>query len=450
MNLTLKHFSTFLVFIVIQFSFSQSKSDFLIQKSNEHIRNMDSLKYYSKLLIEEAKHNKDLLSLSKGYNNLGRVMSREENFIESNKLLHKALVILKSLDNKQAIYGTYKNLSNNHRNTKYFDSAYYYQYKIKHYEEESKQKAPLYRTYMSIGIIHLQNNKLDSALYYADKASIGFQSINDQRFLAQNIKIQGDIYYTKKEHDKAITYADSSLHISQQINFQPNIKSCYILLARSHQALGNISESENFFSKSETIKSNVPEGAIRRTINTQNSVQKISQDKERSNRLLNEKKFYQSNLFIASITILLLAIIIWFIVKQLKASKIDITVLQEQLELYKAAKEKETNEQHTKHVIQLKSKAVINAKDILYIKSDSHYLEFYLTTSKKPEIDRNTLINIMSILPESNFMRIHKSHIINLNHLKIINSTKVMLTDGTWLNLSRTYKPKLHEILNKN
>lgn len=450
MNLTLKHLVLLLVSLSFQISLSQSKSDLLVKKSNEHIRNTDSLKHYSKLLIEEANRHNELIPLSKGYTNLAHALAREENYIESNKLFHQALTIYKSLDNKLAIYGTYRNLSNNHRNTKYFDSAYFYQYKIKKFEEENKQKTPLYRTYMSLGITHLQNNKLDSALYYSNKASKGFESVNDLRFFAQNIKIQGEIYYTKKEYNKTIKYADSSLKISQKINFQPNIRSCYNLIARSHQALGNISESEDYFSKMESIKLGVPEGTPRRIINKQNLTQKISQDKERSNRLLNEKKFYQSNLFITSMAILLLAAIIWFIAKQLKASKIDITLLQEQLEQYKAAKNKETNEQNAKHVIQLKSKAVINVKDILYIKSDSHYLEFYLTTSKKPEIDRNTLINIMNILPESSFMRIHKSHIINLDHLKIINSTKVMLTDGTWLNLSRTYKPKLHEILNKN
>lgn len=99
--------------------------------------------------------------------------------------------------------------------------------------------------------------------------------------------------------------------------------------------------------------------------------------------------------------------------------------------------------------ILLKSKAILNSVDILYIKSDGHYVEYFTDNKTNPEIDRNSLNEVLKILPSSSFIRIHKSFIVNIYRIKIINSTKVMLDNGVWINLSRTYKQQLKDILHK-
>ena len=84
----------------------------------------------------------------------------------------------------------------------------------------------------------------------------------------------------------------------------------------------------------------------------------------------------------------------------------------------------------------------------MYIKSNGHYLEFYVDGKSTPELDRNTLTGILELLPPNLFVRIHKSYIVNIGHIKIINSTKLMLKNGTRINLSRTYKQHLKDRLN--
>ena len=100
-----------------------------------------------------------------------------------------------------------------------------------------------------------------------------------------------------------------------------------------------------------------------------------------------------------------------------------------------------------------KKECIIFSTDSLaYIKSQGNYACFYIYNNKKLEeqVLRNTLGNITNDLKQyPNFIRCHKSYIVNIQKIKIINSTKLMLEDGTWLNLSRTYKPILKEILHK-
>ncbi len=98
--------------------------------------------------------------------------------------------------------------------------------------------------------------------------------------------------------------------------------------------------------------------------------------------------------------------------------------------------------------IQLKSKAIIDLEKLGHISSNGRYLEFFIVTKDKPEIDRNTLKNILLELP-NNFIQIHRSHIINLNFLRSINNNEVLLASGNILPISRSFKSQLLETFKK-
>lgn len=155
-----------------------------------------------------------------------------------------------------------------------------------------------------------------------------------------------------------------------------------------------------------------------------------------------EKSFYKSTFFIATLLSLVLLLFFYLLYRRYQDLNKELISLREKMEYY----HKKTT-QKSATMLALKSKAVVKTEELLYVKSDSHYLEFYTKDNNKPEIDRNTLKDVLEQLKELGFAQIHKSYIVNLDYIRIINSTKIMLTDGTWLPLSRTYKPKLKEIL---
>lgn len=78
---------------------------------------------------------------------------------------------------------------------------------------------------------------------------------------------------------------------------------------------------------------------------------------------------------------------------------------------------------------------------ITYVSSDGPYIEIYQKDKEKPEVDRNTLKNVLEQLPSSQFVQIHRSYIINVSQVKSLYASKVILNDETELNVSRTYKP---------
>ncbi|MBI1184818.1 hypothetical protein GC194_11125 [bacterium] len=88
----------------------------------------------------------------------------------------------------------------------------------------------------------------------------------------------------------------------------------------------------------------------------------------------------------------------------------------------------------------LKNKTVLALRSIIYISVNARYLEYYLADKQNPVIDRNTLKEIISLLPAENFIQIHRAFVVNINYIQKIKSNEVLLHGGLVVPMSRTYK----------
>ena len=91
------------------------------------------------------------------------------------------------------------------------------------------------------------------------------------------------------------------------------------------------------------------------------------------------------------------------------------------------------------HII-LKDKTKVYIADLMYVKSDDHYLNIYLSNGKNHFV-RGKLSHIKEELPP-NFIQCHRSYIVNSNFIKQVNGDSLILIDKTQLPLSRSYKDK--------
>ncbi|WP_296319063.1 two-component regulator propeller domain-containing protein [Winogradskyella sp.] len=90
----------------------------------------------------------------------------------------------------------------------------------------------------------------------------------------------------------------------------------------------------------------------------------------------------------------------------------------------------------------LNNKSKIYLDQLVYIKSDGNYLEFI--TEGKTIIDRNKLKDVLEELPP-NFVRVHRSYVVNKNHIKSQNSTSVVLHPNFEIPISRTFKSNIEK-----
>jgi DNA-binding LytR/AlgR family response regulator len=84
----------------------------------------------------------------------------------------------------------------------------------------------------------------------------------------------------------------------------------------------------------------------------------------------------------------------------------------------------------------------IHIQDIIYIEGFQEYIKIY--TAKGRLITYERLKNIEKILPQEQFMRIHKSYIVALRHATGINGYTLMLNDIA-IPISRDLKDIVHQ-----
>jgi two-component system response regulator LytT len=91
----------------------------------------------------------------------------------------------------------------------------------------------------------------------------------------------------------------------------------------------------------------------------------------------------------------------------------------------------------------------IKLDKILYIEGLKDYIKIYVENEKRPVFSLNSLKNLESKLPESRFMRVHRSYIVNLDKIETIDRSRILLGD-IFISVGNQYKEKFQEYLNKN
>ena|GEM_PF-53891 len=108
---------------------------------------------------------------------------------------------------------------------------------------------------------------------------------------------------------------------------------------------------------------------------------------------------------------------------------------------YKAAnKVKEVNSSSEFILVKADYKTIkINLSDILYVEGLKDYVKIFTVGSEKPIITLNSLKRMQENLPADRFVRVHKSFIISLNHIKVINKTQVVIGKN-YIPIGESYK----------
>lgn len=94
---------------------------------------------------------------------------------------------------------------------------------------------------------------------------------------------------------------------------------------------------------------------------------------------------------------------------------------------------------------------IVNVKDIVRCEADGSYTNFYISDKRKLMISVG-LKHYEELLPESDFIRVHHHHLINMNH--VVRFLKedggyAIMSDGSKIEISRRKKEAFMEKLNK-
>ncbi|SKA37528.1 DNA-binding response regulator, LytR/AlgR family [Chitinophaga eiseniae] len=85
----------------------------------------------------------------------------------------------------------------------------------------------------------------------------------------------------------------------------------------------------------------------------------------------------------------------------------------------------------------------ISTDTILFIEGLKDYVRIHTTGEKIMVLE--TMKDMLEKLPPKQFVRIHRSYIIPLNKIRVIEGNQIQLSDGTWLPVGETYRKLVGE-----
>jgi len=91
----------------------------------------------------------------------------------------------------------------------------------------------------------------------------------------------------------------------------------------------------------------------------------------------------------------------------------------------------------------------INLSEIKYIEGMREYVRIHLLHSK-PVMSLLSMKSIEQQLPEDRFMRVHRSFIVNLKQVNMIERNRIIFDNEVYIPISEQYKEKFQAFLDKN
>ncbi|MBU3012707.1 LytTR family DNA-binding domain-containing protein [Polaribacter vadi] len=91
----------------------------------------------------------------------------------------------------------------------------------------------------------------------------------------------------------------------------------------------------------------------------------------------------------------------------------------------------------------------IKLADVLYFEGLKDYIKIWLKDNPKAILTLMSLKTLEQELPSSQFMRVHRSFIVSLKNIEVIERSQIIINKQR-ITVSEQYKPKFLEFINKN
>jgi len=321
-----------------------------------------------------------------------------------------------------------------------YNKAYALAHKTGNWRQELNPQIDMVNILILTKELDSASSMINSALNFSKTRRFTPPPIAD--LLRTKLEVEIALNNLEAAQETAILFED---HMNR-FNIASMGKAGYGLVAQMHEKLGNTQEALKYEKISNEIVYLVRE--VNSLQEQRAKLAILDKDKALKDETA-QTSFYKKigfNAILIAVALLTISVYLFLNYRKTKAEK---NTQQFELDRLKEESIENNSSNLDKEYITLKSKALLRLDDIQYIASDGPYLEVYLNNKSKPEVDRNTLKNILDVLPQNSFLQIHRSYIVNISKVKSLYSNKLILNDETELSVSRSFKETVESILHK-
>ncbi len=118
--------------------------------------------------------------------------------------------------------------------------------------------------------------------------------------------------------------------------------------------------------------------------------------------------------------------------------------LRERFDLLEASRGKSESPQEDYVFFKADYKIIkVNVSDIVYVESMSEYLKIYVSGETAPKLVLLSMAKLLEKLPENRFVRVHRSYVINLAHIREVSRGVVETDNGKIIPIGDSYRQAL-------
>lgn len=288
------------------------------------------------------------------------------------------------------------------------------------------------------GIVHSAclDDQTEAYKYYIEAKEYYEQtpyyfSLKGVNGIAYNI---ATIQFENKEFEKAIISFKDVLKLEKELHYRAE---AYDWIQKAYDSLGDYKNAHQFFLKLVNAKDSIDKLDKSKFItDLERKYDFKEKEKELAALALNNQKLVNKQNVLVPILlgVIILASLVFFLYRKYR-SKSEL-LEGEQSETLK--KLDEIKSIVVKNHIVLKDKRKVYVADLMYIKSEDHYLNLFLADGNNYFV-RGKLKDIKEELPP-NFIQCHRSYIVNRNFVKQQMATILLLLNGERVPISRSFK----------
>ncbi|GGB82039.1 hypothetical protein GCM10007424_22580 [Flavobacterium suaedae] len=353
-----------------------------------------------------------------------------------NSSLHKAYAVSEFAKND---YYTYDDT----RDIKYLRSAYSLFREALSHAKKTNDDLIKAKLYSNIGSLKNTMRQCDSARFYLDKAKVHIDEIDDDYERYAYYHNYANSYFFEENYQKAIPYFLKAKEVVPYYKGKA-LRALYRQLEEAYDFLDDDVERRKYQRLHDSIDTIIEDRLQNIKMNEsyiKHDVEKKDEEISTLQKIVDNFKRHKLVYGIALFLVFLLALYSFVRWKKVDAKRKKLQSEHEtvQAEHKETVKQLESVKQLVieDHLV-LKNKTKLYINNLLYIKSEDHYLNF-ITTEGKQHFLRGKLKEVAEQLPP-NFKKCHRSYIVNTNFIKNSSSKGITLINNELIPVSRNFK----------
>ena len=349
--------------------------------------------------------------------------------------------------NQRLIIKATNNLANHYKTLEDYPKSKIY------FEKLLVQEDELNNFYRSL----LYQNLAEIAIYEAD-LNLANRYLNIAQPLIENgnnIERKIQLYSVASKLDKAkgfpmksLVKIDSAIDLAQSHQLLNRLFPLYLRKAEIHKQLQQYQSAATYYEKYAKLRDSLQNDQEMKVIQDTVAKYELAERENEMKEYLIREKGLKNNLYVTGGIAILFLLGGIYSYKKYRSIKLKNNTIEQKSEKEVSKLRNFQDQLQDNNInkrIKLKNNYMVSCNELIYVKSEGHYLSYYIDCRKTPLVERQSLSRLLEKLEDCSFLRIHRSYIINTQKVKTVKSDRIILKQSVDVPFSRSYKKRLKE-----